>query len=178
MKQPTQTHDDLQRALHTLGSATPPQGMEARIARRLRDRQVELQQHASPSSLGAWLSPWRLALAGALAASGALFFVLARTQPAPPAPVISHLESPAAPRMASSPSPSLRNHPLRLVHHATTSHAPAAAVRSDLLSFPAPRTPLTHQEELLVSLARLPEQQVAAVTAFLVHPDPLSSTEK
>lgn len=176
MKEPMNSHDDVQRALLMLGSATPPEGMEARIIGRLRERRTERTLAAEPSRLGSWLSPWRLAAFGTMVAGCALLFMLTRMQTASPAPVVARLEMPAPPpNKASLRSSPIRNRAVRTTHRLTVSHETSAPLAP--LSFPAPHTPLTHQEELLLSLASLPEQQVVAVTAFLVHPDPLSRTE-
>lgn len=190
MKEPIHSYDAAQRALRVLGSAEPPQGMEARIIGRLRDRRTERTLAAGPSRLGSWLSPWRLAAFGTMVAGCALLFMptrtmptrtmLTRTQTASPAPRVARLETPSRPPMtASLPNPPLRNRTVRTTHHLIVSHAESASSTPRApLSFPAPHTPLTHQEELLLSLTRLPEQQLAALTAFLASPEPLPQPEQ
>ena len=183
MNKPIHSHDAAQRALrvlHVLGSAEPPEGMEARIIGRLRERRTERTLAAGPSRSGSWLSPWRLAAFGTMVAGCVLLFMLTRTQTASPAPMVARLETPAPPPItASLPDPPLRNLAVRSTHHLTVSHSRSAspALRASL-SFPAPHTPLTHQEELLLSLTRLPEQQIVALTAFLASPKPLPQPEQ
>ncbi len=80
--QPDPIDSQIARALEPLRSATPPEGMEARISQRL------AAQPAAPSRLGALLeSAWlRGALTGTLLATAAcaLAFYIARTPGAPP----------------------------------------------------------------------------------------------
>lgn len=148
MKEPVELHEDVARALRLLGQAAAPEGMEARIAGRLRQRQAELSV-ASPRRTNGWRLGF--AVAGVVAVVGIL---------------LSHRH--AGVTMTANRAA------VELPHRATP---PATIARADALAHTvrvrrtAPRTrivqakipqsapplPLTEQEHLLLALARRPQ---------------------
>jgi hypothetical protein len=135
-------HEDTERALRMLGSAALPEGMEARVAARV--RAAELNVVAAPGSI--WR--WSLVTVGALAIAGVVLLgrhhardaaplvVETRSQVMPMAPVVVEVEHVRRGR--------------RVVHAAVGSAGMSGA------SQVAPPLPLTQQEKLLLAFAQRP----------------------
>ena len=181
-----QYDEALDKVLATLRNATPPEGMEARIAQRL--------QHApaTPATASRWLrtpaastlseSWWRGALTGAAAATLAfgLFFVAShlmriRTDRVPTAKVNSAPAIPAAVPVSASttnqPARETRATPCAIPAVLQTHTRPVPSddrlrAESFAPSHPAPALPPTAEERRLLMLARTADpKQLATLEA-------------
>jgi hypothetical protein len=145
------------RLLEALGSVKPPAGMQDRILHRLAEQERAAVPHAA-AGFGLWW-PW---LAGGLAlATLGLAAAFLYHPAAPPTAAVAHVTSPTfLPPKREAPRPSLA--PKR--HAARNSESPHQAASAqgtppqphELASFPAPESPLTQQEKLLLGIARHP----------------------
>ena len=175
MKQ-TNPHDDgVDLALRSLVQTSPPPGMEDRILHRLQQHRLQQRRtgtaHVGVLSLSR-ANTLRLYLAGAMAASVALAIIFSWHHHAVSSQQQARLESSALPFSAhpvTAPSfeQSMPSHLVGATHsaaqHRTTAN-PTTANRavSGPASFPAPEAPLTHQERLLLVIARSPQTEVNA----------------
>lgn len=173
----TEPDETVDKVLAALRNATPPEGMEARIAQRL---------HAAPSA-GPTISTfsavwWRGAFTGAaLATLATAVLFLAFHRLATPAPhpqtassVLHNAAPPSTATMVSTPrdvrgtlcaSPSV----LRVQNTTSTpfdkSLRAETRIENSAPSYPAPALPLTAQERALVQLVRTGDpKQLAALT--------------
>jgi hypothetical protein len=165
-------HDDLEKVLAALNKATPPIGMEARIAQRL----PEGPPTPSVSLAVTW---WRGALTGAAAAALAIGVVLL-AQHRLSAPQTAH-QNPASPQIMPA-----RNAPLtpvalqagqpcsspaitRIHKAAPVPLVTAAREESVQPSRPAPTPPLTAEERGLVRLAHIANPNELATLNPEIH---------
>jgi hypothetical protein len=152
MKKPLESHDDAARALRMLGQAAPPEGMEARIALRMRARQAELS-----GDLAARRSPWhgRWIFASAVAVAAAAVVMLSswhHPRVVPPQQVAVETPHHAAPAaVAQMPVP------VSIVRVRHTVHAQILQTHFAAPSQNPPPLPLTQQEQLLLALAHTPQ---------------------
>jgi hypothetical protein len=183
--QPNQPDTAIDKTLAALNAATPPEGLEARVAAHLAAQPAVLPRHDFSA---AW---WRGAATGAafalLAVTAVLLFLHKAPPPNPiaaatpaPHPTITPVNAPAsttlcahpatlrAIRPVSAPSPAIL-----LAEAGTESAAP---------SHPAPVLPLTAQERALARLARTadPQQLIALSSEPKIKPEvdnPAASTK-
>ena len=169
MNEPSE-EDQLGRALHLLGHAQPPAGMEDRLNQRLRHRQAELAQRTSSRKQNGMRSVLGFALACSVIA--VVVMVVRHADQPLNAPAPTHAST--VPLMHASPVPAIeakagtanvaagnaRRTPLRLV---VSSKRPARSAAPGMVATPLP---LTEQEKLLLALARAPRY---AATSGLEH---------
>ncbi len=167
------SHDEaIDQALAALHAAEAPEGMEARILRRL-----DAAAAPRPRALGWWYAGGLTALAAILLTMAVREFhpisapaTVSSVQPKPAAHTSGSASVPAseaasprrtAPAVAqTSPGrPALQ--PLRSAFPRRTPNASdqTRQARATLLSFPAPAEPLTEQEKLLQRVARRGDQE-------------------
>jgi hypothetical protein len=147
MKEPVELHEDIARALRMLGQAAPPEGMEARIAGRLRQRQAELSV-ASPRRSNGWR--WCVAVATVVAVVG---ISLSHRHAAVTVPV--NRAAVELPHRALPPTTIARvDAPVHAVRGRRTVRTRIVQAK---IPQGAPPLPLTEQEHLLLALARRPQ---------------------
>ena len=171
MKQPNPHYDGVDLVLRSLVQTSPPPGMEDRILHRLQQHRLQqhrLQQRRTGTAHVGVLSlsranTLRLYLAGAMAASVALAIIFSWHHHAVSSQQKARLESSALPFSAHPvTAPRLeQSMPSHLVG-ATHPAAPHRTTAKRAASFPAPEAPLTHQEKLLLVIARSPQPEVNA----------------
>ena len=184
MKQSNIHDDGVDLALRSLVQTSPPAGMEDRILHRL--QQHRLQQQRTGTARVSLLSLSRantplvgLYLAGAMAASAVLAIIFSwhhhAASPPPQArlgpsslPFAAHpvavprFEQPMPSHLAGGPHPTAQH---RTTANPTTANRAVSGlvVSGPAVSFPAPEAPLTHQEKLLLVIARSPQPELTAV---------------
>jgi hypothetical protein len=163
MKEPLDLHEDVTRALRMLGQAQPPEGMESRIAGRLRERQAELSGDLAPRG-NLRHARWMLAYALAVAAAVVVMLSWHHPRVVPPRQVAIEAPHHAAP---------LASVPVRMDVPATTArvqrrtyivHARVVQAQASAPSQIPPPLPLTRQEQLLLALAQTPRLAPAFIT--------------
>jgi hypothetical protein len=169
MKEPMQVQEDVARALRMLGQALPPDGMEARIAGRLRQRQAELS--ACSAARGNLLRKrWIFATAMLVVA---VVIALLGLHPADRAVPVSRASSRASVQLPYHAAPSA---PAEIVQASVPVNVASIRRRSHVVAAPDPRMkiftnfrnppllPLTHQEKLLLALAQTPSLAPSFIT--------------
>ena len=165
MKEPMELQEDVARALRMLGQASPPDGMEARIAGRLRQRQAELSE--SSAARGNLLRKrWIFATAMLVAAVALALLGLHPADRAVPAsrasvqlPYHAASSAPAEILQASIPVNVAR---IRRRSHVVAAPDPRMKNSTDFRN--PPPLPLTRQEKLLLALARTPKLAPSFIT--------------
>lgn len=155
-------HDDaVDKVLAAMRTATPPEGMEARIAQRLQHREMVPATHAYIPS-ATW---WRGALAGVATttlAACVMLLILHRSQPAPTdarvaeTPITVDATPVSAPRAVPCTTPNtIRVHTVVPLPMAVPQQK-LETLRAENLapSHPAPESGLTTQERQLLRLAK------------------------
>ncbi len=154
MKEPVELHEDIARSLRMLGQVSPPEGMEARIARRMRQRQAELSAH--PVAKRAW--GWGLAVPGVIAVAAAVLLSYHRAGTRMTA---DRVVAVAPQRAVPSPATVIARADARVpVTRVVRPVRVARVVRKRAMVAEIPHSPpplpLTPQEHLLLALARTP----------------------
>lgn len=146
------------RLLEALGSAEPLVGMQDRILHRLTEQERAAVPHAA-AGFGIWW-PW---LAGGVALAALGFSAAFVYHPAALTTVaVAHVTSPTPlPPQREAPKPSLAPKP-PVARNSQPPRRAASDQRTlprpqELASFPAPESPLTQQEKLLLGIARHPD---------------------
>ena len=163
MKDAMVSEDDFDQTLRSLAQGSPPPGMEDRILHRLRERREE--------SVGAGIGvlafanrrSFHLAMAGAMAAAAvsALAFSLHHHAIFSQPHAQLEADSRPLPALHATPPPTATAMHHRLVSaKRPAARRPAAPERT--VSFPAPEAPLTHEEKLLLVIARSPQPAMTA----------------
>jgi hypothetical protein len=155
MKEPLELQDDVARALRMLGQAAPPEGMEARIVLRMRERQAELA-----SNLAARRNPrrtrWIFASAVAVAAAAIVMLSWHHVRVALPRQVAVETPHHVTPQASAPVRTDLPVNTSRLRHRIYPVHAGILQAQVSAPSQNPPPLPLTRQEQLLLALAQTP----------------------
>lgn len=149
--------------LRSLGSVQPPEGMEARIVQRIRQRQAEMSLPPAINGISCGISWTRWGKAAAMAGVATLMMLLSQRLrhhvtpqehtvdlafAGPVAQAPTHSRAKAAPPTAT---------PAHLVHHFAPALRAQKAVSVAAEPSQPPPLPLTRQERLLLALARNPQ---------------------
>jgi hypothetical protein len=160
MKEPLELHDDVARALRMLGQATPPEGMEARIALRMRERQAELSGDLAVRR-NSRHARWIFASAVAVAAAAVVMLSWHHSRVAPPQQAAVETPHHVAP-LASGTDVPVKT--ARVRHRLYPVHARVLQTQASAASQIPPPLPLTPQEQLLLALAKTPRLAPAFIT--------------
>jgi hypothetical protein len=152
MKEPVELNDDVARALRMLGQAPPPEGMEARIAGRMRQRQVELA--VAPARRRNILR-WSFAAAAVVA----LVVLVEHHRAAGTNASVDRMAvvSPQHGTPLALPAIARTDVPVHVVRVVRLRRTARARIEPAKIPQNAPPLPMTEQEHLLLALARSPQ---------------------
>lgn len=164
MKHPVNPREDFDWALSSLAQTPTPAGMEERILHRLQERRAEADGAGIGLISSASGRSFRLALAGAMAATVVVAFAFGLRHGAIPFLPQARLEassrtSGALTETRTSVAKPMQSRLVSQSRHAAVHHG--ANIRR-AVSFPAPEAPLTHEEKLLLVIARSPQPELRA----------------
>jgi len=149
--------------LRMLGQAAPPEGMEARIAQRMHERQAELSERAA-AGRNSLPVRWTFASVAAAVVVAVVMLSWHQARVAPPRQVAVETPHRAAPLASALSRTDVPVNTARVRHRMHLVHARILEAQTSAPSQNPPPLPLTPQEQLLLALAQTPKLAPAFIT--------------